>query len=323
MTILIAAGIFTSIVLLLEGIYFAFRATQRLRAEKRLRRRLGKLYTSGHIIETIEILQKRNLSEVPWLNRILLRISRFRRLNELLLEQANVQSPLGVFLMLAIILAFVGFWVSLRYTANYLLALVGALFFGMLPVFYLRVKKRKRMARFQEQLPNALELIARSLRAGHAFSGGIKMVADEFADPIGPEFDKTVDEINFGVDFTQALKNLSSRIDCDDLKYFIISVTIQRETGGNLTEILDNIAYIIRERFKLQGKVKALAAEGKFSAYILIGLPFLIALTVFFLNRKYIEILLIDPIGKWMIAISIIMMILGIMVIKGMIKIKV
>lgn len=323
MTILIAAGIFTAIVLLLEGSYFAFRSIQGSGAEKRVRRRLGKMYADGRISETMGILQNKNLSGVPWLNRILLRMSRFRRLNELLLEQANVQYTLGVFILVAAILALVGFLVSFRYTSNYLLALVGALFFGMLPVFYLRRKKRKRMERFQEQLPNALELIARSLRAGHAFSGGLKMVADEFADPIGPEFDKTVDEINFGVDFTQALKNLSSRIDCDDLKYFIISVTLQRETGGNLTEILDNIAFLIRERFKLQGKVKALAAEGKFSAYILIGLPIFIALAVFFLNRGYINILLTDPIGKGLIAAAIIMMILGMIVIKGMINIKV
>jgi tight adherence protein B len=206
---------------------------------------------------------------------------------------------------------------------SYLISAVVALFFAMLPLFYLRRKKRKRVDRFQEQLPDALELIARSLRAGHAFAGGLKMVAEEFSDPIGPEFDNVVDEINFGVDFTKALKNLSRRIDCEDLRYFIISVTVQRETGGNLTEILDNIAYIIRERFKLQGKVKALSAEGKFSAYILIGLPFLIGLAVFALNPGYISPLLTDPIGKGMIAMGVILMVLGMYVIKGMINIKV
>lgn len=323
MTILIAAGIFIVVVLLVEASYFAFRSFQGSGGKRRIHRRLGKMYEEGRLPETIGILQEKNLSDVSWLNSILLRVSKFRELNVSLLEQANVQQPLSVFILVAFILALLGSLVSFRYTASYLLAAVGALFFAMLPLFYLKRKKRKRVNRFQEQLPDALELIARSLRAGHAFAGGLKMVAEEFNEPIGPEFDNVVDEINFGVDFTQALKNLSSRIDCDDLKYFIISVTIQRETGGNLTEILDNIAYIIRERFKLQGKVKALAAEGKFSAYILIGLPFLIALAVFALNPEYIGILLTDPIGKGMIAMGVILMILGMFIIKRIIKIKV
>ena len=323
MTILIAAGIFILIVLLIEGGYFAFSSMQNTKGDRIVHRRLKKMYAERRMPETIEIQENAELSGVPWLNRLLQRFSKFRDFNNLLLEQANINHPLSVFLLLALLLGLVSFAVSFRYSASYLLALVVALFFAMLPFFYLRRKKGKRMERFQEQLPNALELIARSLRAGHAFAGGMKMVADEFDDPIGPEFDKTVDEINFGVDFTQALRNLARRVDCADLKYFVISVTIQRETGGNLTEILDNIAYIIRERFKLQGKIKALAAEGKFSAYILIGLPFLIALAVFVLNRVYIIILLTDPIGKGMIAAAIIMMIMGIMIIKNMIRIKV
>lgn len=322
MTIIIAAGIFIAIVLLIEGGSFAFRTIRSLESG-RVRRRLGRLSAGGYRAETIDIIRrKRDLSEVPWLNRLLLGIKRMQRLNQMM-EQANIRYPLGVFILLAIILALVGFWGGLKFSSNYLIAIAGALFFGMLPFFYIRLKKRKRMRLFQEQLPNALELIARSLKAGHAFSGGLKMVADEFTDPIGPEFDKTVNEINFGVGFTEALKNLSNRVDCDDLKYFVIAVTIQRETGGNLTEILENIAYLIRERFKLEGKVRALAAEGKLSAYILIALPLFIGFTVFFLNRGYIDILFTDAMGKWMIALTVIMMIIGIIVIKGMIKIKV
>jgi tight adherence protein B len=322
MAIVIAAGIFITIVLLLGGSYFVF-TSGRTSGLGKLRKRLGKLSTDEYEAEDIDITRKgKLLSEIPWLNRLLSGVSIMQRLH-LLLEQANIPYPLGVFVLLAIILLMLGFTGALKLTSSYLIAIAAALFSGMLPYFYIRFKQKKRMRRFQEQLPAALESMARSLRAGHAFSGGLKLVAEEFADPIGPEFDKTVDEINFGVDFNVALKNLSNRIDCDDLRYFVIAVTIQRETGGNLTEILDSIAYIIRERFKLEGNIRTLAAEGKLSAYILFGLPFFIGFVVFFLNPEYIKILFTDVIGKWIIAITVIMMIIGIRVISGIVKIKV
>ena len=149
------------------------------------------------------------------------------------------------------------------------------------------------MQRFEEQLPDALELIARSLKAGHAFSSGMKMVTDEFDDPVGTEFAKTLNEINFGVDVTEALKNLAKRVDCPDLNFFVISVILQKETGGNLAEILENIGHLIRERFKFYGRVRTLTAEGRLSAVVLIGLPFVIAFVIFLLNPEYIKILTI------------------------------
>ena len=179
------------------------------------------------------------------------------------------------------------------------------------------------MRKFQEQLPNALELMARALRAGHAFSSGLKMVADEFADPMGAEFEKVLDEINYGIAVPEAMKNISNRVDCTDLKYFVISVIIQRETVGNLSEILENISHIIRERFKFEGRVRVLASEGKFSALVLIALPFVIGFAVFIFNQEYIKPLATDPIGRIMIAGAIIMMCVGVFVIKNIIKIKV
>jgi len=194
---------------------------------------------------------------------------------------------------------------------------------GMAPFFYISVKKRRRMEKFQRQLPDALDLIARALKAGHAFTGGLRMVADELGDPIGTEFEKTLNEINFGVGIPEALKNLPNRVDCPDLKFFITSVIIQRETGGNLAEILTKLGYLIRERFKLQNRVQVLSAEGKLSAIILITIPFFIALALTILNPAYIRSLFIDPIGKVLVAFALVMMVIGILVMKRMIKIKV
>ena len=179
------------------------------------------------------------------------------------------------------------------------------------------------MEKFQRQLPDALDLVARALKAGHAFTGGLRMVAEELGDPIGTEFEKTLNEINFGVGVPEALKNLSNRVDCPDLKFFITSVIIQRETGGNLAEILTKITSLIRERFKLQNRVQVLASEGKLSAIILIAIPFVIALALSVLNPVYIKTLFTDPIGKILVAFALIMMIIGIFVMKRMIQIKV
>ena len=179
------------------------------------------------------------------------------------------------------------------------------------------------MEKFQGQLPEALDLIARALKAGQALSGALKMVADEMDDPIGHEFDKALNEINFGVGVSEALKNLANRVDCLDLKFFIIAVVIQRETGGNLAEILENIARIIRERFKLHGRIRILAAEGKLSAIILTGLPFMAAFVLFFASPTYIQILAGDPLGRVLAGVGISLMILGIFSMKRMIAIKV
>ena len=149
------------------------------------------------------------------------------------------------------------------------------------------------------------------------------MVVDELEDPIAVEFNKTLGEINLGVNVPEALKNLSNRVDCTDLRFFVISVIIQRETGGNLAEILENIAYLIRERFKLHGRIRVLSAEGKFSAIVLIGIPFLVALILSLFNPQYIRVLITDPLGNILVGLATFLMILGMVVMKRMIVIKV
>jgi len=179
------------------------------------------------------------------------------------------------------------------------------------------------MKKFQAQLPESLDLMARSLKAGHAFSTGMKLAADEFDDPLGTEFSITLDEINFGLGVSDALKNLVHRVECQDLNFFVVAVILQRETGGNLAEIMENIAYLIRERYKLYGKVRTLAAEGKLSMYVLLALPFFIIGALFIMNPAYIKILFIEPAGRIMCAVALFMMIIGAIVMNRMVDIKV
>ncbi len=319
MDLLIGIGTFVFVVLLIEGGYFIFR-TLRSPEEKEIRRRLNALTSLEY--DSVDIVRKRVLSEVPWLNRKLLKL-KWTGSAGLFLEQAGSRHTLGFFTLLSAVLAFLGFTAGSWLTLNYFVSVLAGACLGCLPLWHILTKKRKRLEKFQGQLPEALDLVARALKAGQALSGALKMVADEMDDPVGDEFDKTLNEINFGVGVPEALKNLANRVDCLDLKFFVIAVVIQRETGGNLAEILENIARIIRERFKLYGRIRILAAEGKLSAIILTGLPFMTAFVLFFANPQYIQILATDPLGRVLAGVAISFMVLGIFSMKRMIAIKV
>jgi tight adherence protein B len=289
---------------------------------RKIRKRLRDLPSGGDAKGLPDIVKKRVLSDVPVLNKILAHIPRLQRL-DLLLLQANAQYRLSVFILLAVFLGLTGFLGSSLIITNHLISTIIAGSLGGIPFFYLCLKKKKRMEKFQRQLPEGLELIARSLKAGHAFPSAMKLAADEFDDPLGPEFQETLNEINFGVSVGDALKNLANRIDCPDLKYFVICVILQRETGGNLAEIIESIAYIIRERFKLLGKIRILSAEGKLSAIFLVAIPFLVIIALRFINPDYINVLFFDPTGRIVASISAFMMVTGIIVMTKMVNIKV
>jgi len=322
MTILIGVSVFIFTILLIEGSYLFFKRVKNPEL-KGIRKRLRLLASEGYDSEMIiSLLRKRSLSNVPWFNRLLLKIPLMRKI-DLLLDQSGSRHPLGIFVLLSCLLMFVGYLLCSLVMRNVLMSIVGVLVLGSLPFFYIIIKKRRRMEKFQEQLPEAMELVARALKAGQAFSGGLKMVADESGDPIGTEFSKILDELNFGVGVPDALKNLAKRIDCPDLKFFVISVLIQRESGGNLAEILENISYLIRERFKLHGRVRTLAAEGKISAYVLIAIPFLLATFMYLVQPNYITLLITDPIGRIMLGSAFLMMVIGIFVMRKMILFRI
>jgi len=321
MDLVIGIIIFILTVALIEGGDYALRRIRNPEKREVLRRLRG-YPTTEYEREIIDIMRKNMLSEVPWLNRMLLSMRWTDHLSSLI-EKSGTESTLGALILLSVLMASGGFVILLWVSSHSLLSLMVALFLGILPFFYIYMKKNRRMEKFQRQLPDALDLIARALKAGHAFTGGLKMVGDELGEPVGREFEKTLHEINFGAGIPEALKNLTQRVDCPDLRFFIISVIIQRESGGNLAEILGKISYLIRERFKLQNRVQVLASEGKLSAIILIAIPFVIALALSVLNPGYIRTLFIDPVGKALVAFALLMMVIGIIVMKRMIEIRV
>ncbi len=267
-------------------------------------------------------MRKRVLSEIPFLNRLLFKIPGVIKLDDLII-QANAKYPSGFFILLTLFLAAVGFLAGNLVIKNRLLAVMFLLLCGSLPFLYLHILKKKRIAKFKRQLPEALDLMSRALKAGHAFTSGMKLASDEFDDPLGPEFGEALDEINFGVSVPNALRNLAKRIECAEIKYFVVGVILQRETGGNLSELMGILAYLIREKFKFEGKVRTLSAEGRLSALILVALPFFIVGWLQFSTPSYLVPLVTDPTGKIMIVGAAIMMVIGIFVMKKMVKIEV
>jgi tight adherence protein B len=322
--ILISIGIFISTVLLLESLFFAIRAIrnpERARVKRELRSFSQENYQD--LSPDLNIEKKKILSRIGWLNTFLWKLPQISRV-EALWYQSNARFPLSVYLLgsLLIFITVFLFLYDLIFKTLFLSLLISAVT-GLIPLFLLYRKKKKRLAKFEAQLPDALDLIARALKAGHAFSTGMKMVANEFDDPIGTEFGRTIDEINFGMAIEQALKSLLKRIACNDLKFFAMSLILHREIGGNLAEILGNISRLIRARFSLMGKVKVLSAQGKLSALVLILLPFFVATILLITAPTYHAVLFSDPVGRFIILTAIILQVLGIMVIRRIVSIRV
>jgi tight adherence protein B len=313
--------VFVVSALFLESILYAVRTIQNP-DRNTIRSRLKALAFEEGPTGKPHILRQRVLSEVPGLNQILSSLRIARRLDRLI-EQANVQYPLGFYVLLTFVLASGGFLGSSFAKMNLVISIIIGVLLGAIPFYYVCSKKKRRMNKLERQLPDGLELIARALRAGHAFSSGMSLAVDEFDDPLGTEFGKALDEINFGVSVSDALKNLAKRVDSSDLNYFVVSAIIQREAGGNLAEIMDKIAYVIRERFKLRGKIRVLSAEGRLTALVLIALPFLVLIGLYFSNPDYVRTLLAETEGRKLCAVTGFMMAIGVLIIRKMIRIKV
>jgi len=192
-----------------------------------------------------------------------------------------------------------------------------------LPFVFLKIKRTRRMRAFEEQFPEALDLIARALKAGHAFATGLKMAADELPEPVGPEFRKTFDEQNFGLPMKDALDNLARRIPILDVRFFVTAVLIQRETGGNLAEILENLGFVVRERFKILRQVRVYTAHGRFTGYVLLALPAVLGIALSFINPEHMNMLFRERMGQMLLGGALVMQTIGFLWIKQVIKIEV
>ena len=319
---LFATLIFLAVVLLVEGAYLVWNSSKGPEAE-RIARRLRTMSAGSHGSEqNISIIKERMLSKTPMMQRVLLQVPRVGAMDRLL-QQSGVTWSVSDFFGLTL-LAFLAALFGASYLPfPWIVRIAIAAVVALLPYLYVTRTKAKRLDRIEQQLPDALDLMGRALRAGHAFPTALKMVGDEMSDPIAAEFRIAFDEVNFGIAMPEALMNLATRVPSTDLRYFVIAVLIQRETGGNLSELLASISAIIRDRLKLLGQVKVLSAEGRLSAWILALLPFGAAFMIQIVNPKFLEVLYTDPTGRKMLAVAGVMMLLGILAMRKIVRIRV
>ncbi|MDO9216573.1 MAG: type II secretion system F family protein, partial [Lacisediminimonas sp.] len=269
----------------------------------------------------ISIRKKRELSGLPALQKLLARLPVSRDIDQLL-AQADSQKNVGQFFLLTLAFGAAGLLASL-FRLPVWAVLAACALLAALPWLYFRRKRSRRLALIEAQLPDALDLMTRALRAGPALPAAIQMGTPEMNDPIAGEFRIVFDEINFGIPMHDALNNLARRIPGTDVGYFVVAVLIQRETGGDLTELLGNIAAIVRERLKLMGQVRALSAEGRLSAWILSLMPFVLTAIMNLLNPKFMSVLWTDPGGQRIVGGMMVMMVFGILWMRKIIRIRV
>ena len=290
----------------------------------RLRQRLSEALLHSAHTEDIEVVLARNelLSEIPALNRILIRVQAALHLKQML-DQADLQitpSRLVMFSGMAGMLAALA--VSMI-SISILMMVVAGVVAAALPFLHLYWKRKKRFDQFLEHLPDALDLMSRAFAAGHAFSESMHMVSTEMPEPIATEFRKTYEEQNLGLSLKLALENLTDRIPLLDLRMCVTAVLIQRETGGNLAEILEKVAHTIRERFRIMGDLKTLTTSSRMSAWLLCGLPIFVTFAITFLNPEYMAVLWKDQRGHYLIATALLLQLTGMLIVRKILRIKI
>ena len=274
-------------------------------------------------LEDIALLRDEMLSEIPALDSLLRRSERVSALQKLL-SQADLKIRAGNFLLLCFA-AGVGLSgiVYLFSGKNVIFAWVGFLLGVFIPYSYASYARTKRFNAFEELFPQAIDTLARAVRAGHAFTTALEMISDEVSEPVATEFRKLFEEQKFGLPVREALANLVDRVPLVDVKFFVTAVMLQRETGGNLAEILDNLSYVIRERFKILRQVRVYTAQGRLTMLLLMGMPPIIVMGMMFMNPMFIRPLFTDPIGHVMLVIGILLQTVGYFVIRKIIRIQV
>lgn len=323
-TIFYAFGIllFAAVVLCVEGIYLWWNSYHGP-AARRIEARLRSLSAGGQVgAEQLSILKKRMLSDSPRMQRWLMSMPRVGGLDRWL-EQSGSTWSVAQLLGYCATVALCTVALIPLLPLPIPITLAFAAFASALPVLHVIRLRGKRIKKLEAQLPDAVDMISRALRAGHAFSGALGMVGQEMKAPIGPEFRTTFEEINYGVALDEAMINLAARVPVADLRYFVIAVLIQRESGGNLAEILDTIGTLVRERLKLFDKIRVLSAEGRMSAWVLGLLPFGTAGMILMVNPEFMKVLWQDPLGLRMIGVALVSMIFGVLWMRKIIRIRV
>ncbi len=268
-------------------------------------------------------LVRRSANDQPaWLQQLSASTPRIRDLG-ILLQQAGSGTSLEALLLMCAGLGVGSGAAVLTLSRFWPIALLAAAIGGYLPIWFLKRRRQRRVDAFESSLPEAIDLLGRAIRAGHPLSAGFRMVAEELSDPISTEFQRTFEEQRFGLPFDDAMIAMADRIALVDMRILVTAILIQREVGGNLAEVLDNLASVIRARFTIRRQLRVYTAQGRYSGYTLAVLPIIVGTLIYLLNPPYMQLLFTHPIGKLLVFLAIVMQIIGFLWIRKIIDIEI
>lgn len=307
-------------------VYALYLITSRKSDAKRalLNERLAEaIRSSAHSTDLeVQLAREELLSEIPWVNRSLLKLHITAKLKRYI-DQADLQITVMRLFLFSGTAAALGFLAARMVTVSLGLMLLFGFIAGAFPFLHVMSKRRKRLKKFLQLLPDALDLMSRGISAGHAFTEALQMVSTEMPEPIATEFRKTYDEQNLGLSLKLALENLVQRVPLLDLRMCVTAIMIQRETGGNLSELLEKVAHTIRERFRIMEDLKTLTLSSRWSAWLLCALPIFLAIYMSVMNPTYMEVMWRDPRGHKLLFVAALMQLLGMLMVQKIMKIKI
>ena len=303
------------------GIYALVTWLPRALAAQRLERRLTEIGPDVPEGES-ELVMQRRQGPLPVLDRLVTASGAGAPLSRLI-DQAGIHATPGGVVLISVALGAAAAIAAMTFLRLPIAAVAAGIVGTAIPFARLRRSRTVRLARFEEQFPEALDLLSRALRAGHAFQSALAMVASEMPSPVGPEFKRTFDQQNFGLPLRDAMNGLAERVPILDVRFFVTAVAIQRDTGGNLSEILDNLSHVVRERFKIRRQVRVHTAHGRFTGYVLLALPACLAIALSFISPEQMKLLFYERIGQMLVAVAVVLQVVGYVWIRQVIKIEV
>jgi tight adherence protein B len=313
---------FVGVIFIIFGLYWLIIGSPEAREQAALRRRLKgdrKGLSEARVTITRE---EKPLSSIGPLDVALARSEAVGRPIRRLLEEADVNLSPGAFVLMTVAAFLLGAVIAQRFLPAGWLVLVVGLLCGTIPTVVLRFMRTRRLGKFEEQFPEAVELIARALRAGHAFATGLKMAAEEMPDPVGPEFRLLFERQNYGASVNDALRGFAERIPIIDARFFATAVLTQREAGGNLAEVLDRLAAVMRERFKVRREIRTKSAHGRITAWVLALLPPTVGFLLLLINPEQMQLMFTDPLGQRMLMGAAALQILGTLIIRRLVDLR-
>ena len=319
--------VFLGVATVIVGGYFAAAQLPGLLAARRLDQRLRDVSTEADAADPAApedgtVLKHRLEGPLPGMDRLVSGTGAGKRMARLI-DQSGVRTTPSAVVLFSVLLGAVAGLITFLFVPQRYAPIIAILVGAWLPTAFLMHKRSSRLKKFEEQFPEALDLLSRAIRAGHALQTALGMAAEELPDPVGPEFKKTFDQQNFGLPLRDALNEMAARIGLLDVRFFVTAVLIQRDTGGNLSEILENLAHVVRERFKIRRQVRVHTAHGRFTGYVLLALPAVLAIALSVINPGHMQMLFRERVGQLMLTGAIVMQTIGFVWIRQVIKIEV